>query len=62
MKISISIIINIMLIVTIVMNKNILVGMKATWKLSTNQLRNLKKRTKKTIKNKKENVSVIDYI
>ena len=51
-----------MLIVTIVMNKNILVGMKATWKLSTNQLRNLKKRTKKTIKNKKENVSVIDYI
>lgn len=47
MKISISIIINIMLIVTIVMNKNILVGMKTTWKLSTNQLRNLKKRTKK---------------
>ena len=47
MKISISIIINIMLIVTIVMNKNILVGMKTTWKLSTNQLRNLKKRTKR---------------
>ena len=36
-----------MLIVTIVMNKNILVGMKTTWKLSTNQLRNLKKSTKK---------------
>ena len=61
MKISISIIINIMLIVTIVMNKNILVGMKTTWKLSTNQLRNLKKSTKKK-KKKKENVSVIDYI
>ena len=36
-----------MLIVTIVMNKNILVGMKTTWKLSTNQLRNLKKGTKR---------------
>lgn len=50
-----------MLIVTIVMNKNILLGMKTTWKLSTNQLRNLKKRTKKNRK-QKENVSVIDYI